>query len=92
MGDAQTIPLDSAGIGKGGIFAFTDTQNPEFLVKVLDGCAINGRYWVFYAATTNVGFELTVTDTAAGTTRIYINPDVHPADTVTDTDAFATCL
>ncbi|MCP3912053.1 MAG: hypothetical protein GY713_13970, partial [Actinomycetia bacterium] len=65
MGDAQAIPLDSIGIGKGGIFAFRNPANPEFLVKILDGCAINDHYWVFYAATTNVGFEVTVTDTVA---------------------------
>ncbi len=46
---------------------------------------------MFYAATTNVGFELTVRDTATDTIRVYTNPDVHPAETVTDTQAFATC-
>ena len=90
-GDARAIPLDSIGITKGGIFAFTDAQNPEFLVKVLDGCAINGHYWVFFAATTNVGFDLTVTDTSTNQTRVYSNPDINPADAVTDTRAFATC-
>ncbi len=90
-GDAQAIPLDAIGITKGGIFAFVDAQNPEFLVKVLDGCGINGRWWVFFAATTNVGFTLTVTDTVANQTRFYTNPDINPADAVTDTQAFATC-
>ncbi|MCP3995886.1 MAG: hypothetical protein GY722_12605 [bacterium] len=91
MGNAQAIPLDSIGISKGGIFAFRDAENPEFLVKILDGCAINNRYWVFYAATTNVGFELTVTDTVAQQTQVFTNPDLNPADAVTDTQAFATC-
>ena len=91
MGDAQAISLDSVGITKGGILHFGDSGNPEVLVKVLDGCGINNRWWVFYAATTNVGFELTVEDTVANVTRIYTNPDIHPADTITDTQAFATC-
>ncbi len=92
MGDAQAIPLDALGISRGGVFAFSDLANPEFLVKVLDGCAINGHYWVFYAATTNVGFQLTVTDTLApGATIDYFNPDLNPALTITDTHAFATC-
>ncbi len=91
MGDAQALPLDSQGIDSGGIFAFSNLANPEFLVKVLNGCAINNHYWVFFAATTNVGFELTVTDTAAGQTQVFINPDLNPADAVTDTRAFATC-
>ena len=90
-GDAQAIALDSLGITKGGILHFGDPGNPEVLVKVLDGCGINNRWWVFYAATTNVGFQLTVEDTLAGLTKVYTNPDVHPADTITDTQAFATC-
>ncbi len=92
MGDAQAIPLDTVGLHRGGIFYFVDSENPEFLVKVLDGCAINDHYWVFYAATTNVGFELTVVDTQTPfAVRTYTNPDVHPALTITDTRAFATC-
>ncbi len=92
MGDAQAIPLDSLGLESGGIFYFFNPENPEFLVKVLDGCAINGHWWVFYAATTNVGFELTVVDTLSPTdTRHYFNSDLHPAFTVTDTNAFSTC-
>ncbi len=91
MGDARAISLDAIGLSKGGVFVFSDPANPELLVKVLDGCAINDRYWVFYAATTNVGFVLTVTDTLALQTQVFINPDLNPADAVTDTQAFATC-
>ncbi len=90
-GTGNAIPLDPISITKGGIFAFTDLQNPEFLVKVLDGCAINNRWWVFFAATTNVGFTLTVTDTDTNQTVVYTNPDQNPANAVTDTQAFATC-
>ncbi len=91
MGDGQTVPLGSLGVNSGGIFYFINPENPELLVKVLDGCGINNRFWVFYAATTNIGFELTVTDTAADTTVVYTNPDINPANAVTDTQAFATC-
>ncbi len=91
MGDAQAVPLDALGIDQGGVFYFLDSQNPEFLVKVIDGCPVNNRWWVFFAATTNIGFELTVTDTFTMQTRVYTNPDIHPADAVTDTNAFATC-
>ncbi len=91
MGEARAIPLASLGIGKGGIFYFLDRGNPELLVKVLDGCAVNGHHWLFYAATTNVGFELTVVDTATGTVNTYANPDLNPAAPVLDTRAFATC-
>ncbi len=91
MGDAQAVPLDVLGVEKGGVLYFFDPGNPEFLVKIIDGCGVNNRFWVFYAATTNIGFELTVTDTVTDTTKIYSNPDLNPALTVTDTQAFATC-
>ena len=43
------------------------------MVKVLDGRALNGRFWVFYGALTNVEFTLTVTDTETGRVRHYAN-------------------
>ncbi len=91
MGDALATPLAPLGITKGGIFAFRDPANPEILVKVLDGCAINDFFWVFFAATTNVGFDITVTDTTTGATKVYTNPDLMAAETITDTNAFTTC-
>ena len=32
------------------------------LIKVLDGCTVNNRFWVFAAATTNFEYRLRVTD------------------------------
>lgn len=84
--------LGSLGLDDGGVFYFFDPANPELLVKVLDASTQSiPRFWVFFAATTNAGFTVTVTDTATGAERIYTNPDLQPADAVTDTDAFATC-
>ncbi len=92
MGDALANPLDAIGIPKGGIFAFSDPRNPEILVKVLNGCGSSiPYYWVFFAATTNFGFDLTVEDTVADVARTYTNPDLNPAATVTDTRALDTC-
>jgi hypothetical protein len=45
---------------------------------------------VFYAATTNVEYELTVTDTGSDRSRSYINPFGTPFESVTDTQVFAT--
>jgi hypothetical protein len=61
------------------------------LVKVLDGCALNGRYWVFSAATTDVEYTLRITDTETGDVREYWNPLGSAAAALTDTGAFATC-
>ena len=74
-----------------GIFYFTQPNNLEFLIKVLNGCAITNHYWVFFAATTDVEFLVSVTDTSTGETVQYTNPAGQPADAVTDTTAFANC-
>jgi hypothetical protein len=74
-----------------GLFWFIDPSNQEMLIKVLDACAFNNRYWVFFAATTDVAFTLNVTDMEARLTKNYGNPLGQAADAVTDTDAFATC-
>ena len=74
-----------------GIFYFFSPNNLELLLKVVDGCAFNDRYWVFFAATTDVEFTVTVTDLLNGISKIYTNPPHHPADAVTDVGAFDTC-
>lgn len=74
-----------------GILYFNNPDNAEVLVKVLNGCALNDAYWVFFAATTSVQFTLTVTDTDTGAVKVYTNPQGQPANAVTDTAAFATC-
>lgn len=74
-----------------GMFWFFDAANLEVLVKVLDGCAVNDRFWVFAAATTNVAYELVVTDTVLGTSKSYSNALGVSAPAVTDTDAFDSC-
>jgi hypothetical protein len=55
------------------------------------GCGFNNRYWVFYAATTDQEFTVTVTDLKTTQQVQYTNPLKNRADTVTDTSVFATC-
>jgi hypothetical protein len=74
-----------------GLFWFFSPNNMELLIKVLNGCSINNRYWVFFAATTDQEFTVVIHDYAHGTTIAYNNPLKNPADAVTDTDAFETC-
>jgi len=89
-GSGQAIPLSSLGVTQGGLFWFFASTNPEMLIKVLDGCGVNSHFWVFFAATTNVGFTVTVTDTLTGHQAIYTNADKHAAPPVQDTSAL-TC-
>lgn len=81
----------SAPAGNSGLFWFFSSDNWELLAKVLNGCAINNRKWVFSAATTNVHYELVVEDLTRGEQRVYFNYQGINAPAVNDTDGFATC-
>jgi predicted esterase len=74
-----------------GSFWFFSPANLELDVKVLDGCAVNGRYWVFAAGLTDVGVTLTVTDTSSGEHVGYHSPRGTPYAAVQDTGAFDAC-
>ncbi len=77
-----------AGTNDSGLFTFFDRNNWEVLIKVLDGCALNGRVWVFGASTTDLGYVIRVTDTATGAVKEYRNEPGMPASAVTDVTAF----
>lgn len=70
-----------------GSFWFFNPENVELVVKVLDGRAINGNFWVFYGALSNVEFSIAVTDTLTGEVKTYRNPSGSFAS-VGDTSAF----
>jgi hypothetical protein len=88
-GNGNAIGLASVGVDHGGLFWFFGADNPEMLVKVLNGCASNGEFWLFFSAGTNVGFSLTAVDTTTGARRTYTNPDLTAAAPVQDTAAFS---
>lgn len=85
-GDANLAPDRSRDTS---IFWFFDPDNWELMVKALDGCAINGHYWIYASASTDVGYTMTITDSATGAERVYANPLGQIALTVTDSNAFA---
>jgi streptogramin lyase len=74
-----------------GYFWFFNPANVEVVVKVLNGCGLNSRYWTFAAGLTDVNVILTVTDTQTGAIRTYTNPQGAPFQPIQDTDAFAAC-
>lgn len=74
-----------------GLFYFFSPSNIEMLIKVINGCPLSNTYWVFFAATTNVQFTVTVVDVTTGKTQVYFNPLNQAAAPVQDTNAFATC-
>lgn len=88
-GSAEVV--DDTPASDSGLFWFFDPDNWEMLVKVLDACGVNDRFWVFSAATTTIEYTLTVTDTMTGAVRTYTNPLGTAAPALGDTEAFATC-
>ena len=83
-GAGRAVPLT----GDTGTFWFFSSANVELVVKVLDGRPINGHYWVFYGALSDVEYTITITDTATGQVRTYFNP-AHTMASAADTAAFA---
>jgi hypothetical protein len=91
--DGSTGPGTAIGLEDptGGLLFFGPEQDQEMLVKVLNGCEINDRFWVFAAANTNVEYDLRVTDTASGATQTYHHPLGQSSAAVTDTSSFRDC-
>jgi hypothetical protein len=84
--------LPERGETGSGAFWFFGPENTELLVKVLDGCAINEHFWVFFSAATDLGFEVRIEDLVVeGPPKIYSNQAGETAIAVTDVEAFATC-
>ena len=76
------------GTNETGLFWFFDPANWEVLIKVLDGCAVNGNVWVYAASTTDVGYEIRAVDTVTGAAKTYVNELGRPAPAITDSSAF----
>lgn len=86
-GAAQVVSQN----GSSGQFYFTDPDNTDLVVKVLNACSENGHYEVFVSGLTDVEVRVTVTDTHAGRARQYFNPLGKVFAPVQDVSAFATC-
>jgi len=81
-----------AGASDSGLFWFFDASNWEVLVKVLDGCSVNGKYWVFAAAATDVGYELEVLDLVGGGRFVHMSEAGEAAVALNGTFAIDGCL
>lgn len=86
LGRAVALTTDT------GYFWFFEDSNVETLVKVLDGCGVNGRYWVFGAGLTDLRVETLVTDTQTGASWSSTSPQGTPFAPIQDASAFATCF
>ncbi len=75
------------GVNKtSSLFYFFSESSPELLVKVIDGCGVNGKYWVFSSVGTDLDYSVFVTDNATGIRRPYHRNSTNPL--IDDTSAF----
>ena len=74
-----------------GYLWFFSSTNVEAMVKIINGCGLNSRYWVFAAGLTDTRVQITVTDTKTGSVKTYTNPLGTAFAPIQDTSAFATC-
>ena len=87
-GGSGRANVTHAGTNDSGLLWFFGRDNWEVLIKVLDGCAVNGHLWVFGASTTDLGYSIRVTDTVTGRMKEYRNEPGRPAGAITDVTAF----
>ncbi len=88
-GDGSALPLSSLGVTKGGLFTFFGGDNPELMVKVVNGCGLNNHFWLYASGVTNLGLTVTVTDTiGSGQPFIINNPDLQVMASVATIEAF----
>jgi photosystem II stability/assembly factor-like uncharacterized protein len=66
---ASAVPL-SLGTG---FFWFFSPESVELMVKVLDGRAVNGHFWIFLGGLSDLAYTVTVTDTATGASKDYVH-------------------
>ncbi len=86
-GNAQVVDLTDDT----GYLWFFAAANVELVIKVLDGCALGGHYWVFAGGLTNVNVVITVTDSQTGDFKTYTNTQGAAFQPIQDTAAFSTC-
>jgi len=86
-GDGQAVALTADT----GYFWFFDAANVEMVIKVLDGCGVNGSFWVFAGGLTDVLARVHVRDTISGETWERTNPQQTPFQPIQDVNAFPVC-
>ena len=84
---AMSLDLHS---GNTALAHFGDVANLEMMIKVLDGCGLNQRYWVFAGGLTDQEIELRIEDRTNGAVRTWTNPVKAQFQPIQDTNAF-TC-
>ncbi len=74
-----------------GYFWFLDPDNVEVVVKTLDGCSMNARYWFFAGGLTDLEVAITVADTVSGRSTTYSNPQGVAFRPIVDVSSLSSC-
>lgn len=83
----RAVPVRT-GSSDTGLFWFFSDPNWEVMVKVINGCALNGHYWVFAGALTNQRYTISVADNTTLAVKGYSNPLGVRSQAFADTSAF----
>ncbi len=91
-GEGRTVTRDARSYGlasrQSGLLYFFDRDNAEVLVKVLNGCAVNGYRWVYVAPVTDLAFKLVARAGRGNKVWTYENPKGALAQVRSDLSAF----
>ena len=75
-----------------GYFTFFDAGNVEAVVRLIDGCSFNDRYWLFAGGLTDVATRLRVHDVLhPERDLVFEKPSGAPFEPILDLAAFAGC-
>jgi hypothetical protein len=80
--ESRELSRDSAAF-----FVF-DPDNAELVLKVLDGCGVNGHHWVYASGLTDLPVDLVIEDRRSGETWSYSSSGGSVFPGVADVEAF----
>jgi hypothetical protein len=88
-GQVMSFGGQRAETAETAFYWFFAPSNFEMGLKVLNGCGLNSKWWVFVSGLTDQGWSVNVRDTQSGVIKTYSNPLGHLSATYSDTSAFA---
>ena len=86
-GGARQMVLPEAP--NSALFSSSRTPDLPLLLNVLDGCNVNGHYWLYFATVADVELTVKIRDTQTGRTWAYFNPAGSVPTPVRDVEAFS---
>lgn len=85
------LAIGGAPSDRSALFGFGALDSFDLVVKVVDNCRRNQRYWVQLAAASDAEWEVQVTDTETDVVKTYRNALGNLPRAVLDRSAFASC-